>query len=602
MDIPVDIKGLEGKDLLLRVHFFRKPQLIVNETIFWLVNKRFTIRLEDGRTLALFLKRRFLDPVPNLTLGSDTIVTAPGHRWYTFVILALPLLLIPAGWRLIGLTGSVIGTFLALAAVLSNTRILRFVLNPVMKHLISGGVTLGGGVVLFASFVLISIAPHVNRIRDYEAFLKSIAIPEIHGGHHQPSPELASDSLHLTTDRYGYLLIPKEAVEIPHLLKMGQTEVLDSMLTTYQKMFEREFRYEYFVARAFRLFEDPDSSLEVMFDSWIVQRPNSFAAREARAHYYYGLGYANRGARWASETTAEQFAGMEFFFQKAEQDARQALMLEPRLLIAYELLMDLARTRGETYVASLLMTQATQLCPYSYRIRECFMYNLLPRWGGSYEGMEEFADECQDLADVNPKMRILLGYPAWDVGRLALSEKQYNKALQLFTTALSYGEHQFFLNGRGLAYWSLHRYAEALPEFEKAISYSPFDVEYMLNAARMLCFLGRYTEALKRVNEAEGISPKDPDLLDFRDWAGQHFVYEGYQLYKNGAFESAIDVYSWGGAFNESYAQTYFYRGMAKVRLQQFDAAELDFKEAVRLDPTDADSHRMLNWIARIRQ
>lgn len=602
MDIPIDIKGFEGRSILLRIRFFKRPQVVLDEKIVWLINKRFTLKRNDGRAVSISLKRRFLDPIPNLVMGAEAIVAAPAHRWFTYIVLLLPLSLIPLGWFFGKLTGTLLGVPWALGTVFITSRVLRYVQDSGVKHLISGGILLGSGVTLIGSIMAISMMPRAQSVKEYEVFLKDRRIPEIHGGHHAPSSDIAADSLHLFTDKFGYPVPTTEAMDLPYLLKLGKTDLVDSFLTHYQRLFEQEIRYENFVARAFWLFDEPDSSMEVLFSRWIERQPTSFAAREARAHYYYGLGYANRGTKWASETTEEQFAGMEFFFDKAEEDARTALILEPRLLIAYELLMDIARARGDSYVASLLMEQATKLCPCSYRIRECFMFNLLPRWGGSYKAMDEFAEECEKLADENPRLKLLRGYEPWDRGTMCIHEEKYDEALQYFAEALSYGEHQSFLKDRGRVYWIKNQYTEALADFEKALTYNPFDAEIMLNAARMDCFLNRFPEAVKNMGQVERIAPKNEDLRDFKEWAGQHLVYEGYQLYKKQEYEAAIDFYSWATTFDAGNAEAYYYRGAAKIRVEQLESAEADFKEALKLNPTDEHSRQMLDWISQARQ
>lgn len=596
MDFLLDIQGFQGREVFLRVGFIRSPRIVIDGEVIRPVNNRFRLKTKDGKSIAVSLKRRFLDPIPRLFIADRTIETLAAHRWYIYVWLLLPVLLIAVGWWHAQLTGALSGLFWALVAIAVNSKALRLILSGV-KYFVNLIVLLGCISALFGTTEAISRITYVDPVADLQAFLADRIIPEIHANHHAPTGLLANDTLHRYTDDFGYPVMTTDAMAILADLKSGQWDSVETFLVRKQRLFEHDYRFEDHVYRAFHRFWVPDSSLEPLFERWIELRPNSFAARLARAEYYHGLGWASRGTRWARETTAQQFAGMELFFKRAEEDLREALQIEPRLLVAYEILLDMARTRGEEYPASLIMEQAVRLCPYSFRIRYWFMMNLAPRWGGSHEAMEAFASESQELADVNPRMRLLKAFAPWDKGRIVAVDSQYDAALEFYREALSYGEHFVVLNSRAKVYWNQGRYDDAKKDFERALVLNPYDDEASAGVARMCCYMGRTDESLALTKKAEENFPGSEELSGFKTWSGRHFVYEGYKLFEKADYQNAIKLYDTALAFHDKYYEAYYYRALAESRTDQLTNAESDLKEAIRINPRFFPSYKLMDWI-----
>jgi tetratricopeptide (TPR) repeat protein len=601
MDVLIDIHGFQGREVFLRIGFIRRPGIVIDGEVIRSVNNRFRLKTNEGKFISVSLKRRFLDPIPRLSIADHTIETLAAHRWYIYAWLLLPILLIALGWWYAQLTGALSGLFWAFVAITVNSKALRLILSGVkyFVNVIILVVCISAG---FLSIQTISRITNIDPVAELQAFLADRTIPEIHGNHHAPTGILSNDTLHRYTDDFGYPLPTTDAMSILDDLKSGRFDIVDSLLVRKQRLFEQNYRYEDYVYRAFHRLAVPDSSLEPLFSRWIELKPSSFAARQARAEYYHGLGWACRGTRWASETSAEQFAGMESFFKRAEEDARDALEIEPRLLVAYEMLLDIARTRGETYSASLIMDHAVKLCPYSYRIRYWFMMNLTPRWGGTHEAMEAFARESQGLADVNPRMRALRAFAPWDKGRIAVADSEYDAAGEFYREALSYGDNFVVLDSRARLYWRLNQYEDAKKYFERALAINPYDDETAVNAARMTCYMGRTDESIALTKQAERNFPYSQELRDFKDWEARHFVYEGYKLYEKAAYQDAAKLYDTALAFHETYYQAYYYRALAASRTDKLNSAESDLKEAIRLNPRDFPSYMLMDWVLAKRK
>ena len=54
--------------------------------------------------------------------------------------------------------------------------------------------------------------------------------------------------------------------------------------------------------------------------------------------------------------------------------------------------------------------------PNTSLVRETYMFKLTPRWGGSYDAMDAFAQEAQAHASANPQLVDLLGNSSGERG------------------------------------------------------------------------------------------------------------------------------------------------------------------------------------------
>jgi tetratricopeptide (TPR) repeat protein len=597
MKIPFELKGFEGRDLQLRIRFFGRPKLIVDEKVVRRVNKRFPITSNDGHVVSVGLKRRLLDPVPNLEVAGHVLIIVPPHRWYEYFWLLLPFALLAAGWSVAQVFGIVLALFWALVALYLNTKSFRLIPGNVAKFVVNGAVLVVSALALFVSIVAIPLMQELARIAEIKTFLVSHEVPEIHNGRHDPSAEFLADSTHAFTDEYGY---PKRRVDktgLRMLFEFGRTQELDSVLASYQSLFEQDYRYEDLVSDAFGIFNVPDSSLEGLFDRWVERMPNSFVPYLARAEYYHSLGWANRGFSWSSETSQQQFAGMESFFAKAEQDCRAVLDRQPQVLRTFEIFMNIARARGDIYIASMIMQHAARLCPCSFRLRDRFMVTLLPRWGGSYEEMTLFAVESQEVSNVNPKMKLLLGYPAWDQARVLSSAKQYSDALDYVSRALMFGEGRNFLLLRGNIFDWMEQHHQAIAEYDRILQKYPDYAEAAVDKARSLYNLEKFDESAGAVRQVEAMEPWNEDLLKFKKSVTSGLIYDGYELYKAKNYGEAIVRYNAALAIDPQYAPAYYYRGLANIYQGELDIALSDLKKAISINPRDYESYRMLDWV-----
>lgn len=142
MDIPVKLPGMEGQNLALRTAgTFSGAKLMLNGEPVAKQNGCFNLRSNAGSTLAVKFKARFLDPIPNLVVGGQTIQLMPALPWYQYLWMSLPIVLVFAGGAIGGLCGG-------LAAGVSS-RIFRSGHTEGMKYAITGLISLAAFFVYF---------------------------------------------------------------------------------------------------------------------------------------------------------------------------------------------------------------------------------------------------------------------------------------------------------------------------------------------------------------------------------------------------------------------------------------------------------------------
>ena len=94
---------------------------------------------------------------------------------------------------------------------------------------------------------------------------------------------------------------------------------------------------------------------------------------------------------------------------------------------------------------------------------------MSPRWGGSYDAMDKFANESQARVGQNPMLKYLLGFPALEQAKDLQLEEKWEETIALLNHALEVGgDYPEFYVIRGKSLYQLKKYDEAMADFEAA--------------------------------------------------------------------------------------------------------------------------------------
>lgn len=295
-----------------------------------------------------------------------------------------------------------------------------------------------------------------------------------------------------TRSRYdpgGFPLSVVDWVELRDIPKAGKYEELLAILSGLQQDAEQDFHKEVWISDAISAFEVKDTSLRGPLDECVARFPDAALARAVRAAYFHQQGWKARGSKWARDTTDEQWQGMYDNFDRAREDAQAALDMNPRISYMYSIQIAMAMTNSDRYGQERAHLEAGLAhAPYSYALRARYIRALRPRWSGSYSKMRVFAEEAQEFAPVNPRLRILFGQIPYDQGSLIREDAA--GAVALFSDALSYGESSQFYIQRAHSLRKLERWDEAAADFHRAVELNPLSVKARANRAQFRAYAG----------------------------------------------------------------------------------------------------------------
>jgi tetratricopeptide (TPR) repeat protein len=321
------------------------------------------------------------------------------------------------------------------------------------------------------------------------------------------------------TEVLGYPAQTVDRLAVRQLLLARAYDVLDRVLTAYADSVKRDYRLEYRLFDSYGSFAVAIPEMEPRLTEWVRLRPRSVPALLARANYYRASGWHERGTGYARETSAEQFARMRSFFERSITDLTKAHRLDSTSIVAYRQMIDIATSDGDRRSSTELVRQALKLQPYSFVLRAAHMYSLLPRWGGSYEAMEEFAEESMPYAKRNPRIKALRGFVDWDRGSNFESDDQKGDAIEAYHRAIRLGDLWQFRSDRGEYYWRADLNEEALEDFNTALLQYPQNDDILSHRASVEYELARhsfgqakaalFSQAFRDIELAVAIDPTD---------------------------------------------------------------------------------------------
>jgi hypothetical protein len=222
-----------------------------------------------------------------------------------------------------------------------------------------------------------------------------------------------------------------------------------------------------------------------VIDAWVKARPKS-----AWAHYSAGLRWVDqaqdaRGEHSAGDVSDEHWAMMRRFDQSGRGELKKALALNPKVFMAWIMLMDVDR-RDSELGGSVWQDYlgGSEQRPYTFMLPDQIEVSSEPRWGGDYGVMDAAAQKIVAKIDHNPRFWELLGFAASDRGYGAVDEhctpcslEDWVTSLREYNAALAYADRPTWLEGAARAALHLKRYAVAYRYFERADAYEPGNME-----------------------------------------------------------------------------------------------------------------------------
>jgi hypothetical protein len=185
-------------------------------------------------------------------------------------------------------------------------------------------------------------------------------------------------------------------------LKSANYGALQQYLAGLQDAYESGQISDRQLYQGFRTLYQDDVANAAYFDHWVQALPTSYAARVARGAYYYRMGLAMRGDDIIDNTPPERLGRMKDYLELSRPDLLASLKLTGKPYLSTLYLLDVELLDGFPPARRHWLDVGTSIDPGNSLLRVRYMVSLEPRWGGSFDQMRAFIDECarQKVTDV----------------------------------------------------------------------------------------------------------------------------------------------------------------------------------------------------------
>ena len=290
-------------------------------------------------------------------------------------------------------------------------------------------------------------------------------------------------------------------------LKSGDYAALDRYYTNIQGDYEAGRASERDLYDEFHKLYDEDDADQQYFNGWVAAFPRSYVALLARGSYFYRVASFARGDKSLDRTSRKRIAAMGNYLDRAEPDltASEKLTDKPYLTTLY--LLDVNILDGSADQRRHWFERGTAIEPANWHLRERYMFSLRPRWGGSYQQMQAFLRDCEQL-HLDPallaKLALLIhadlaedAMRADENGRVGANVEVFNEWEKVLNLAKVAGEEPSTeaLVGYTRTAWDLHRRSAADRGLEQLAKRQIDDSWSLTRVGYVLAQEHRYAEA-----------------------------------------------------------------------------------------------------------
>ena len=189
--------------------------------------------------------------------------------------------------------------------------------------------------------------------------------------------------------------------------------------------------------------------------------------------------------------------------------------------------------------------KAMAACPECYLPNRWRIWDLQPRWGGSFEKMQAFAKDAGRSADKNPRLAVLAGFVPHEACKMLKNEKKYAQAIEKCNEAPTFGFSSWFHKVRGEVFLGMKQYKDALADFEMAVNAGFQDAGLLKKYAGVLTRSGieRWEDAGAAILAALRLDPMLKVSAEYITFLKDKLMLEAERLVAEGHPEHSKSVY-----------------------------------------------------------
>ncbi len=247
----------------------------------------------------------------------------------------------------------------------------------------------------------------------------------------------------------------------------------------------------------FSSFATNNPAQESVLDQWVAQHPKSYSALAARGSYLVGMAWSQRGTAAAKDTGPKQFENLLAYMGRADADLKASIKLDDKPIQSYTQLIQVAKGQNKKQEMYESILSAIKTDPKIFGARRAYLNAVTPKWGGSFQMMDEIIAEAKTspMTDED-KRRLEADYFALKADQAKL-DKDYNAAHELYKKSYALNAKDVpVLNSTAFVAMMSNRNEEALKALNESLQLEPQNKWALFNRAEV------YEFRIKDLNKA----------------------------------------------------------------------------------------------------
>ncbi len=302
------------------------------------------------------------------------------------------------------------------------------------------------------------------------------------------------------------------AAELKPMIDAREWKKLDAHFAGFLKRHYSGEDPEYRIYRSFPLISwKSDADAEHYTLRWLKGAPMSPYANTARAKILMSKAWEIRGGDFAKNVPPERMRRAMDLARQASVLLSRAIKQEPRLLPAYDIMMEAYVLGGQPEMMRRALRAALNQSPSSYYVRSTASAYMSQFWGGTLEEQDAMVEDARPHFARNPRLRMLTPYREVEKGRRFDVEKDYRNALLLLREALKTGPSYETLVRAERSASELGYNVEGLLYLSQNIRFERAPGDELMARARLWESDGDYTRALRDLRAVVKLYPNSQE-------------------------------------------------------------------------------------------
>jgi hypothetical protein len=270
---------------------------------------------------------------------------------------------------------------------------------------------------------------------------------------------------------------------------------------------------ELILSRVFPRYSWHDEADMVRYtELWLKAQPQNPYANHLRSQYLLWEAWETRGEGTIRNIAPERVHQAAALATEASLLLKRAIKAEPRLLPAYENLIEASALAGKTESIPAILDAAAKQSPSNFYVRSQASDYMRLIWGGSYADLDALAADAEPHLRRNPRLSLLFGKSKGQLAQARTRGKRYGRALKAAREALKHGPDNEALELAILASDEIGYESESLVYLSQTIRFNRDPENQRTRRGWLWEQNGFYSWALQDYRAALTISPDSVEM------------------------------------------------------------------------------------------